>query len=211
MSDRNKLAVVDFLPLWNYEIYPKHSDTWRTSYQALCSFLIYKCLVPSPPQPTHRMAAPTREELNSLRESFRAKRQSCFILGASGETGKELLAKILRQKLFSKVTLIGRRKLDLEGPFYSNVVRGRSPMPRSLENLQAADFANYAFGSYSGSSKTGCIMFKGTPAYSGLAGNWLCENVCYITDWFFLRIDWCVLNSWGKCLLNDCICCLIFN
>nr|XP_056712794.1 oxidoreductase HTATIP2-like [Euleptes europaea] len=67
------------------------------------------------------MAAPKREELKNLRDSFRAKKQACFILGASGETGKELLAKILRQQLFSKVTLIGRRKLDLEGPFYSNV------------------------------------------------------------------------------------------
>ncbi|XP_060108920.1 oxidoreductase HTATIP2-like [Heteronotia binoei] len=67
------------------------------------------------------MAVPSREELITLRESFRAKKQACFILGASGETGKELLAKILRQKLFSKVTIIGRRKLDLEAPFYSNV------------------------------------------------------------------------------------------
>ncbi|KAL8164152.1 UNVERIFIED_CONTAM: Oxidoreductase htatip2 [Gekko kuhli] len=67
------------------------------------------------------MAVPNREELKNLRESFRAKKQTCFILGASGETGKELLAKILRQKLFSRVTLIGRRKLDLDGSFYSNV------------------------------------------------------------------------------------------
>nr|XP_056712806.1 oxidoreductase HTATIP2-like [Euleptes europaea] len=67
------------------------------------------------------MAVPKPEELKNLRESFQAKKQACFILGASGETGKELLAEVLKQQLFSKVTLIGRRKLDLEGPPYSSV------------------------------------------------------------------------------------------
>ncbi|XP_060108919.1 oxidoreductase HTATIP2-like [Heteronotia binoei] len=67
------------------------------------------------------MAVPKPEELKKLRESFQAKKQACFILGASGETGKELLAEILRQKIFSTVTLIGRRKLDLEEPLYSSV------------------------------------------------------------------------------------------
>ncbi|XP_053155975.1 oxidoreductase HTATIP2-like [Hemicordylus capensis] len=63
------------------------------------------------------------EELKGLRERFREKNQTCFILGASGETGKELLAEVLRQQLFSRVTLIGRRKLNLEGQLYSNVVQ----------------------------------------------------------------------------------------
>ncbi|XP_062827362.1 oxidoreductase HTATIP2 isoform X1 [Anolis carolinensis] len=68
-----------------------------------------------------RMAAPNPDELKSLREDFQKKNQTCFILGASGETGKILLAEILRQHLFSRVTLIGRRKLDLEGQPYANV------------------------------------------------------------------------------------------
>ncbi|XP_042310013.1 oxidoreductase HTATIP2-like isoform X2 [Sceloporus undulatus] len=67
------------------------------------------------------MAAPNADELKSLRENFQKKNQTCFILGASGETGKELLAEILRQQLFSRVTLIGRRKLELEGQQYANV------------------------------------------------------------------------------------------
>ncbi|XP_015272029.1 PREDICTED: oxidoreductase HTATIP2-like [Gekko japonicus] len=67
------------------------------------------------------MPPPKPEELKNLRESFRAKKQACFILGASGETGKELLAEILKQQIFSRVTLIGRRKLDLEEPLYSSV------------------------------------------------------------------------------------------
>uniref|UniRef100_A0A8D0AZZ8 Protein HTATIP2 n=1 Tax=Salvator merianae TaxID=96440 RepID=A0A8D0AZZ8_SALMN len=67
------------------------------------------------------MAVPSPEELKNLRDCFREMKQTCFILGASGETGKELLAEILRQQLFSRVTLIGRRKLNLEGKLYSNV------------------------------------------------------------------------------------------
>ncbi|XP_039206326.1 oxidoreductase HTATIP2-like [Crotalus tigris] len=51
------------------------------------------------------------------------KKQNCFILGASGETGKVLLLEILKQQKFSRVTLIGRRKLNLEGTLYSNVVQ----------------------------------------------------------------------------------------
>ncbi|XP_053159919.1 oxidoreductase HTATIP2-like [Hemicordylus capensis] len=69
------------------------------------------------------MATINPEELKGLRERFRGKNQTCFILGASGETGKELLAEVLRQQLFSRVTLIGRRKLNLEGQLYSNVVQ----------------------------------------------------------------------------------------
>ncbi|XP_077185468.1 protein HTATIP2 isoform X2 [Paroedura picta] len=67
------------------------------------------------------MAVPKPEELKNLRESFRAKKQTCFILGASGETGKELLAEILREPIFSTVTLIGRRKLDLEESLHTPV------------------------------------------------------------------------------------------
>ncbi|XP_034275275.1 oxidoreductase HTATIP2 isoform X1 [Pantherophis guttatus] len=60
------------------------------------------------------MAVPSSEE---------QKKQSCFILGASGETGKELLLEILKQQKFSRVTLIGRRKLNFEGTLYSNVAQ----------------------------------------------------------------------------------------
>ncbi|CAI5764960.1 oxidoreductase HTATIP2 isoform X2 [Podarcis lilfordi] len=65
------------------------------------------------------MTVPSTEEMKSFWKSFQEKNQTCFILGASGETGKELLAELLRRQLFSKITLIGRRKL--EGSLYSNV------------------------------------------------------------------------------------------
>uniref|UniRef100_A0A2K5R1T4 NAD(P)-binding domain-containing protein n=1 Tax=Cebus imitator TaxID=2715852 RepID=A0A2K5R1T4_CEBIM len=44
-----------------------------------------------------------------------------FVLGTSRETGRVLLKEILEQALFSKVTLIGRRKLTFEEEPYKNV------------------------------------------------------------------------------------------
>ncbi|GAB1292136.1 Oxidoreductase HTATIP2 [Apodemus speciosus] len=69
-------------------------------------------------------AAPSmadKETLTKLREDFKMQNKSVFILGASGETGKVLLKEILGQNLFSKVTLIGRRKLTFEEEAYKNV------------------------------------------------------------------------------------------
>ncbi|EQB79219.1 hypothetical protein CB1_056579097 [Camelus ferus] len=61
------------------------------------------------------------EALPNLRENFRKQNKSVFILGASGETGRVLLKEILEQNLFSKVTLIGRRKLVFDEEAYKNV------------------------------------------------------------------------------------------
>ncbi|XP_045340731.1 oxidoreductase HTATIP2 isoform X1 [Leopardus geoffroyi] len=61
------------------------------------------------------------EALPKLREDFRMQNKSVFILGASGETGRVLLKEILEQNLFSKVTLIGRRKLTFDEEAYKNV------------------------------------------------------------------------------------------
>lgn len=63
-----------------------------------------------------------KETLQKLREDFKMQNKTVFILGASGETGKVLLKEILRLNLFSKVTLIGRRKLTFEEEAYKNVV-----------------------------------------------------------------------------------------
>ncbi|XP_057551111.1 oxidoreductase HTATIP2 isoform X1 [Hippopotamus amphibius kiboko] len=61
------------------------------------------------------------EALPEFREAFRMQNKSVFILGASGETGRVLLKEILEQGLFSKVTLIGRRKLAFNEEAYKNV------------------------------------------------------------------------------------------
>ncbi|KAM9461553.1 oxidoreductase HTATIP2 [Clarias gariepinus] len=58
----------------------------------------------------------------ALEDHFRQMNKSCFILGASGETGKALLKEIVERKVFTKVTLIGRRQLSFEDKTYENVV-----------------------------------------------------------------------------------------
>ncbi|XP_055991640.1 oxidoreductase HTATIP2 isoform X2 [Sorex fumeus] len=63
----------------------------------------------------------TVDALAKLREDFRMQNKSVFILGASGETGRALLSEVLQQGLFARVTIIGRRKLDLDGEAYKNV------------------------------------------------------------------------------------------
>uniref|UniRef100_A0A8C4Q6T7 Protein HTATIP2 n=1 Tax=Eptatretus burgeri TaxID=7764 RepID=A0A8C4Q6T7_EPTBU len=62
-------------------------------------------------------------ELGAQREAFKAQNKSCFILGASGETGRVLLHEIVKSGLFSKVTTIGRRELPFEEPLYKDVVQ----------------------------------------------------------------------------------------
>ncbi|XP_023121843.1 oxidoreductase HTATIP2 [Amphiprion ocellaris] len=63
------------------------------------------------------------EDLKTLEENFRQQNRSCFILGASGETGKALLQQLLERNIFSKITLIGRRQLTFEDKAYENVVQ----------------------------------------------------------------------------------------
>ncbi|KAG9475894.1 hypothetical protein GDO78_003996 [Eleutherodactylus coqui] len=62
------------------------------------------------------------KDLKTLREEYKQLNKSCFILGASGETGKELLKQIVQSQLFGKVTVVGRRKLNFEDEAYKDVV-----------------------------------------------------------------------------------------
>ncbi|MGH0139757.1 UNVERIFIED_CONTAM: hypothetical protein FKN15_069985 [Acipenser sinensis] len=63
-----------------------------------------------------RMAA----DIKTLQESYRQKNKTCFILGASGETGKPLFKEIVNSQIFSKITFIGRR-LAFENEAHENV------------------------------------------------------------------------------------------
>lgn len=63
-----------------------------------------------------------RMDLNAMEENYRQKNRTCFILGASGETGKALLKEIVEHNIFSKITLIGRRQLTFEDKAYENLV-----------------------------------------------------------------------------------------
>ncbi|XP_060916617.1 oxidoreductase HTATIP2 [Labrus mixtus] len=63
------------------------------------------------------------EDIKTLEENFRQQNQSCFILGASGETGKVLVQELLERNIFSKITLIGRRQLTFEGKANEQLVQ----------------------------------------------------------------------------------------
>lgn len=63
------------------------------------------------------------EDMKTLEENFRQQNKSCFILGASGETGKVLLQELLERNIFSKITLIGRRQLTFEDKAYEKLVQ----------------------------------------------------------------------------------------
>nr|XP_057944904.1 oxidoreductase HTATIP2 isoform X2 [Doryrhamphus excisus] len=82
--------------------------------------VVLKCF--DDPEPVHltRMAA---ADIKTLEENFRQQNKSCFVLGASGETGKLLLQELLERNIFSKITLIGRRQLTFEDKAYENLVQ----------------------------------------------------------------------------------------
>lgn len=72
------------------------------------------------------------EDMKTLEENFRQQNKSCFILGASGETGRVLLQELLERNIFSKITLIGRRQLTFEGKEYEKLVSGLISLDESI-------------------------------------------------------------------------------
>ncbi|XP_016307816.1 oxidoreductase HTATIP2 isoform X2 [Sinocyclocheilus anshuiensis] len=62
-------------------------------------------------------------DLNAMEENSQQKNRTCFILGASGETGTALLKEIVELNIFSSITLIGRRQLTFEDKAYENLVQ----------------------------------------------------------------------------------------
>jgi len=46
--------------------------------------------------------------------------QTAFVVGYTGEVGKELVKELLQRNVFRKVLLIGRREVQLEGDLYKN-------------------------------------------------------------------------------------------
>ena len=64
------------------------------------------------------------ESYLAKKSAFAAKSQSVFVLGATGEVGKELVKALLTQRVFSRVVLIGRRQINYDGDeLYKDVVR----------------------------------------------------------------------------------------
>eukprot|EP00062_Callorhinchus_milii_P003802 gi/632941472/ref/XP_007885883.1/ PREDICTED: oxidoreductase HTATIP2 isoform X1 [Callorhinchus milii] len=84
------------------------------------AYLLYQLENPDPQTlPCFRMS----HDMDALRQSFKMLNKSCFVLGASGETGKELLEEIIKSQLFSKIVIIGRRTLTFEDEMYKNVIQ----------------------------------------------------------------------------------------
>ncbi|XP_028012529.2 oxidoreductase HTATIP2 isoform X2 [Eptesicus fuscus] len=103
------------------------------------------------------------EALPKLREDFRMQNKSVFILGASGETGKVLLKELLEQRLFSRVTLIGRRELTFDEEAYTNVegfVRvDRDYVLKSAELAKAGGCKHFNLLSSKGADKSSNFLY----------------------------------------------------
>ncbi|XP_038129334.1 oxidoreductase HTATIP2 isoform X2 [Cyprinodon tularosa] len=93
--------------------------TWILTLAFAIIAIIFYCFDDSAPSRYTSMAV----NMETLKENFRSQNKSCFILGASGETGKVLLQELLERNIFSKITLIGRRQLTFEGKEYENLVQ----------------------------------------------------------------------------------------
>nr|XP_008506593.1 PREDICTED: oxidoreductase HTATIP2 isoform X3 [Equus przewalskii] len=128
---------------------------------ALVAALLLLRLEDAGPGSGSRMAE--TEALPKLREDFRMQNKSVFILGASGETGRVLLKEILEQSLFSKVTLIGRRKLTFDEDAYKNVegfVRvDRDYVLKSAELAKAGGCKHFNLLSSKGADKSSNFLY----------------------------------------------------
>jgi len=57
-----------------------------------------------------------------LVQEFQQMNKTAFVLGYTGEVGKELVKALLGSRIFSKVVLIGRRTVTYEDELYKDVV-----------------------------------------------------------------------------------------
>ena len=48
--------------------------------------------------------------------------KSAFVLGYTGEVGKELVKELLKSQIFQRVVLIGRRQVEYQDELYKDVV-----------------------------------------------------------------------------------------
>jgi NAD(P)-dependent dehydrogenase (short-subunit alcohol dehydrogenase family) len=61
-------------------------------------------------------------QFESLVQTFRAQNKTAFILGYTGEVGKELVKAVVSSNVFAKVVLIGRRTVRYEDEMLKDVV-----------------------------------------------------------------------------------------
>lgn len=58
----------------------------------------------------------------SLQKLATLKDKTAFVVGYTGEVGKELTRELLEKKIFKKVLLFGRRIVDYDNEIYQNAV-----------------------------------------------------------------------------------------
>ncbi|KAI4877010.1 hypothetical protein NFI96_019729 [Prochilodus magdalenae] len=97
-------------------------SSWSRAFSLVAVFVLVLAVILQYTDNSETAEYPSMD-LAAMEGDFRQKNKSCFILGASGETGRALLKEIVERNLFSKVTLIGRRKLSFEDKAYDNVVQ----------------------------------------------------------------------------------------
>ncbi|XP_058858772.1 oxidoreductase HTATIP2-like [Acipenser ruthenus] len=97
-------------------------------------------------------------DIETLQENYRQKNKTCFILGASGETGKLLFKEIVNSQIFSKIALIGRR-LAFENEAHENVVSQGYAQEKHLQGFIRVDH-DYVLNSTKLAKAGGCSHFN---------------------------------------------------
>lgn len=75
---------------------------------------------------TEEVASLSQSSMDLIKQYRQAADKSCFILGATGESGKALVKELVRLKPFHKVVLIGRRRVDYDNAELKQLVSPKS-------------------------------------------------------------------------------------
>ncbi|XP_072017813.1 oxidoreductase HTATIP2-like [Amphiura filiformis] len=86
-------------------------------------------------------------------DSYRAQGKTAFVVGYTGETGKELVKELSRTKIFDKVTLIGRRKVEYDSDLLKDFnveqkIVDFKTLEESADLFQGHDVGYCCLGSY---------------------------------------------------------------
>ncbi|KAL4225734.1 Oxidoreductase htatip2 [Mactra antiquata] len=102
------------------------------------------------------------EAADANNEAFREKKQTAIVLGYTGETGRVLVRMLAKEKLFSKVTLVGRREIDLSkdgvGTEFEQKLVDFEKLDDHAEAFQGHDVGFWCLGTTRG--KSGVEGFK---------------------------------------------------
>lgn len=102
------------------------------------------------------------EASQDQREMFRQAGKTAVVLGHTGETGRVLVNLLAKEKLFKKVTLIGRRKLPLDpaevGPEFEQKVVDFDKLDDFANDFKGHDVGFWLLGTTRG--KSGVEGFK---------------------------------------------------